>query len=134
MPKGVTITQSSSNNPSNDVPLYVYYCLCGEFVLVIDTKLAQLPHRRTDDAYVLRIKDGQGQTAQAFKLNATLNDPVLIKRSDEMVEKQYRFTCVRCKLPLGYQSTLPPARSGEFLYILQGACHLSQTREGDADI
>jgi hypothetical protein len=33
------------------------------------------------------------------------------------------------KLLLGYQSTPPPVKSGDFVYILQGACFPSQTRD-----
>ncbi len=36
-------------------------------------------------------------------------------------EKQYRFHCPRCALPVAYQSTPPPAKSGPFLYIFKGA-------------
>jgi len=36
-------------------------------------------------------------------------------------ERQYRFSCPRCNLLVGYQSTPPPVKSGPFLYILKGA-------------
>lgn len=36
-------------------------------------------------------------------------------------EKQYRFHCSRCTLPVAYQSTPPPVKSGPYLYILKGA-------------
>ena len=36
-------------------------------------------------------------------------------------EKQYRFHCPRCALPVAYQSTPPPVKSGPFLYVFKGA-------------
>ena len=41
-------------------------------------------------------------------------------------EKQYRFACPRCALPVAYQSTPPPVKSGQYLYILKGALSLIQ--------
>ena len=36
-------------------------------------------------------------------------------------EKQYRLHCPRCALPVAYQSTPPPVKSGPYLYIIKGA-------------
>ena len=36
-------------------------------------------------------------------------------------EKQYRYHCPRCTLPIGYQSTPPPAKAAPYVYILRGA-------------
>ena len=36
-------------------------------------------------------------------------------------EKQYRFHCPRCSLKIGYQSSPPPVKTADFLYILSGA-------------
>jgi hypothetical protein len=36
-------------------------------------------------------------------------------------EQQYKFTCPRCTLPVGYQSTPPPPKSGPYIYIYTGA-------------
>ena len=41
-------------------------------------------------------------------------------------EKQYRFHCPRCALPVAYQSTPPPVKSGPFLYVFKGALSLIQ--------
>lgn len=36
-------------------------------------------------------------------------------------ERQYRFSCPRCNLLVGYQSSPPPVKSAPYLYILKGA-------------
>ncbi|CAD6979870.1 unnamed protein product, partial [Tilletia controversa] len=54
--------------------------------------------------------------------------PVLLQRPDGTLERQYRFYCSRCELPLGYERTPPPLKSGQFTYILQGALTAVQGR------
>jgi len=100
--------------------LRVYYCLCGEFIVVMDKNLANLPRRRTDGAIILRSKDSGKTKAVVFKLNCTIGDPVMIERSGRL-ERQHQFFCPRCKLLVGYQSTPPPIKSGPFVYIHRGA-------------
>ncbi|KAF8917870.1 hypothetical protein CPB85DRAFT_1214707, partial [Mucidula mucida] len=104
------------------------------FKLVIDKSLSALPTRPADGAIVLRTKDSPvgGAKARVFKLNATLNEPVLIER-EQGHERQFRFHCPRCTLPVGYQSTPPPAKSGDFLYLFAGALtQLQGQLPGDA--
>lgn len=123
-------------------------CLCQCFnhstdirhwQLVIDKGLQALPQRKTDGATIIRSQASDTENARVFKLNAVAGDPVLIERfemricylrmlakcclflRDEGHERQYRFHCPRCTLPIGYQSTPPPAKSGPFVYIFAGA-------------
>ncbi|KAI0322526.1 hypothetical protein OF83DRAFT_1093736 [Amylostereum chailletii] len=131
MPKVVSrsaVSSSTDARPtaSSAAALRVYYCICGEFVLVIDKNLASLPRRRTDGAIVLRSQDGQNGKAQVFKLNVLASDPVLVERAQGGHERQYRFNCTRCSLLVAYQSTPPPAKSGPFVYILKGALTQAQ--------
>lgn len=72
-----------------------------------------------------------------FKLNAVPSDPILLERRARSCflgtvdtylylrqgghERQYRFNCPRCTLPVAYQMTPPPAKSAPFLYLLPGA-------------
>ncbi|KAI0324959.1 hypothetical protein GY45DRAFT_1288072 [Cubamyces sp. BRFM 1775] len=125
MPKVISRSAVSSSTdaqptPSSTAALRVYYCICGEFILVIDKSLSTLPRRPTDGAIVIRCQDTEDAKARIFKLNATPRDPVLIERQGGH-EKQYRFHCPRCALPVAYQSTPPPVKSGPFLYVLKGA-------------
>ncbi|KAI0796310.1 hypothetical protein BC629DRAFT_1286477 [Irpex lacteus] len=130
MPKVVSrsaVSSSTDAQPtaSSTAALRVYYCICGEFILVIDKSLASLPKRQTDGSTVIRSQDDGAIKARVFKLNATPKDPVLIERQNGH-ERQYRFHCPRCDLVIGYQSTPPPVKSGPFLYVLKGA--LSQVQ------
>ncbi|KDQ20752.1 hypothetical protein BOTBODRAFT_26770 [Botryobasidium botryosum FD-172 SS1] len=116
----VSTSTDAAPTASASAALRVYYCLCGEFILVIDKALASLPRRKTDGAVILRCQDGPAGKARVFKINATNADPVMIARRDGH-ERQYRFLCPRCTLPIGYQSTPPPAKSGPYVYINWGA-------------
>ncbi|KAI0921801.1 hypothetical protein AcW1_004324 [Taiwanofungus camphoratus] len=125
MPKVVSrsaVSSSTDAQPtaSSTASLRVYYCMCGEFILVIDKSLASLPRRETDGAVVIRSQDSELGKARIFKLNATAKEPILVERQGGH-ERQYRFHCPRCTLPVAYQSTPPPVKSGPFVYIFKGA-------------
>ncbi|CAE6476243.1 unnamed protein product [Rhizoctonia solani] len=130
MPKIVSRSaiSSSIDAPPTDsatASLRVYYCLCGEFILVIDKSLNSLPRRKTDGAIIVRSQDAPNSKARVFKLNVNLaSQPVMIERKCEqgyLHERQYRFNCTRCDLLIGYQSTPGPIKSGPFVYILWGS-------------
>jgi hypothetical protein len=106
--------------------------------LVIDRSLASLPRRQTDNAIIMRTQDNSTGKATVFKLNASTNDhSILLKRwvfladlrteiyntvrRDGGCERQYRFSCPRCSLPIGYQTSPPPVKSAPYLYIFSGA-------------
>ncbi|KAI0347158.1 hypothetical protein BDW22DRAFT_500928 [Trametopsis cervina] len=130
MPKVVSrsaVSSSTDAQPtaSSTAALRVYYCICGEFILVIDKTLASLPKRPVDGSTVIRSQDSEAGKARIFKLNATVKEPVLVERQNGH-ERQYRFHCPRCDLVIGYQATPPPVKSGPFLYVLKGA--LSQVQ------
>ncbi|KAL0949415.1 hypothetical protein HGRIS_009476 [Hohenbuehelia grisea] len=132
MPKVVSrsaVSSSTDAKPtaSSATALRVYYCICGEFILVVDKSLTSLPRRPEDKAIVVRSQDGDGTNARAFKLNANYKDPILLERQNGH-ERQYRFHCPRCTLPIGYQSTPPPASASPFIYILPGALTQIQGR------
>ncbi|KAH8118361.1 hypothetical protein DFH11DRAFT_666011 [Phellopilus nigrolimitatus] len=125
MPKIVSrsaVSTSTEAQPtkSSTASLRVYYCICGEFILVIDKLLTTLPRRKSDKSIVVRSQDSGTTKARVFKLNASSSEPILLEREGGY-ERQYRFSCPRCTLPIGYQMTPPPAKSGPFLYILSGA-------------
>jgi len=76
--------------------------------LIIDKPLPTLPKRQTDGATIIQAKDTQESPAKVFKLNATPMEPVLYEREDGKHERQWRYACPRCNLPVAYQ-TVPPA-------------------------
>jgi len=125
MPKVVSRSAVSSSTDARPTAsaaaaLRVYYCICGEFILVIERSLSALPKRQTDGATIIRCQDSGTENAIVLKLNAISTDPVLVERP-EGHERQYRFSCPRCNLLVGYQTTPPPVKSGPYLYILRGA-------------
>ncbi|KXN86416.1 hypothetical protein AN958_10278 [Leucoagaricus sp. SymC.cos] len=126
MPKVVSrsaVSSSTDAQPtaSSSAALRVYYCICGEFILVIDKSLASLPRRQTDNAVMIRTQDNDTGKARIFKLNATINEHPLIIERKNGYERQYRCLCPRCSLPIGYQTSSPPVKSAPYLYILSGA-------------
>ncbi|KAJ3563371.1 hypothetical protein NP233_g8981 [Leucocoprinus birnbaumii] len=134
MPKVVSrsaVSSSTDAQPtaSSTAALRVYYCICGEFILVIDKSLTSLPRRQTDNAIIIRAQDNDTGKARIFKLNATSSEhPILIERKTGH-ERQFRFSCPRCSLPIGYQTSPPPAKSAPYLYIMAGS--LSQLQGQD---
>ncbi|EIN10401.1 hypothetical protein PUNSTDRAFT_112259 [Punctularia strigosozonata HHB-11173 SS5] len=126
MPKVVSrsaISTSADAQPtaSSIAALRVYYCLCGEFILVIDKHLGNLPRRQTDGATIVRTQDTAEGKARVWKLNAgaKLGEPIFIERGDKH-ERQWRYCCPRCSLPVCYQCTPPPAKA-PYIYIIKGA-------------
>jgi hypothetical protein len=84
MPKIVSssIVSSSDHALQSDEQsntLHVYYCLCSEFILVIDADLQRLPTRRTDNATIVSNK------RRTYKLTAEADDVVLLKRYDAVL-------------------------------------------------
>ncbi|KAG0251222.1 hypothetical protein BG011_007783, partial [Mortierella polycephala] len=75
---------SSSDNRDDPQGLHSYYCLCSEFILVIDTEIGQLPRRETDNAIIL------ANATRMYKLHATPGEAKIIKRGEDLFEKQFR--------------------------------------------
>ncbi|WVQ79307.1 hypothetical protein IAT38_001404 [Cryptococcus sp. DSM 104549] len=130
MPKIVSrATVSSSEQAgvtqSARAVLRSYYCLCGDFVLVLQGKLERLPKRKSDGAYIIRSKPGADETkqpARKFKLNATPGQRCLLKKKGtQELELRQPFCCSRCSTTIAYQTTPAPAGDAPFLYILKGS-------------
>ncbi|WVN86893.1 uncharacterized protein L203_102067 [Cryptococcus depauperatus CBS 7841] len=130
MPKVVSravVSSSEQARPTQSARavLRSYYCLCGDFVLVIQGKLDRLPLRKTDGSYIIRSQPGSDpvkQPARKFKLNAQPAQRCLLKRKGTTdLEIRQPFSCSRCKTNVAYQTGPPPAGNSPFLYILKGA-------------
>ncbi|KAI7817194.1 hypothetical protein BC939DRAFT_532985 [Gamsiella multidivaricata] len=104
---------SSSDNREEAQGLHSYYCLCSEFILVIDIELGQLPRRETDNAVIVE------NATRMYRLHATPTETKIIKRGDKF-EKQYRLHCPRCNLLIAYETT-SQLKGGPYTYIVQGA-------------
>ncbi|XP_064542183.1 STING ER exit protein [Drosophila montana] len=83
---------------TEEKPLNIYYCLCGKMSLILDCTLEQLPLREADNARVIDANE------HANKL--TYNPAprmIYIRRKGKGIEKQYRYSCRNCSLPLYYR-------------------------------
>lgn len=89
-------TKEEEKEETQETPLYIYYCLCGQLALVIDTSIEKLPLRPVDKARVI------DNTKHAHKITAQDDETVYIRR-EKGVEKQYRKKCIKCGLPIYYQ-------------------------------
>lgn len=78
----VSTSDSAPATASSKAILRTYYCLCGEFLLVIDKSLDKLPRRPSDGAIVVRCRDDteRGKIGRKFKLNAVEGKRHLVKR------------------------------------------------------
>jgi len=88
-------------------------------MLYVDTLLERLPQRKTDASFILINQK------RTYKLTAQSGPPKILKRSHGGFEKQYRYHCPRCRLPIAYEMT-PTRKSGPYTYIFNGALSLEQ--------
>ncbi|XP_031633884.1 UPF0428 protein CG16865 [Contarinia nasturtii] len=77
-------------------PLHIYYCLCGQMTLILDSDIEKLPLRKRDGARVI------DSTYHAHKITCEPDETIYVRR-DVGIEKQYRFKCKTCHLPLFYR-------------------------------
>ncbi|EFP93780.1 hypothetical protein PGT21_028488 [Puccinia graminis f. sp. tritici] len=101
--------------------LVVNYCLCGEFILVIDKPLSLVARRPLDASYVIRNVEPK----RSYKLNTELSTRPTLVRRENGFEKQWRHLCSRCKLPIGYEIASPI--KGDWTYIFPGSLTETQS-------
>ncbi|GAA6009936.1 hypothetical protein JCM11491_000873 [Sporobolomyces phaffii] len=128
--------------------LHVHYCICGEFILVVDAPLASLPRRPADNSHALV---NEGAAKRTYKLNVSQSNKSLVKPAaaatvttdggvaasgvgaagkegngvlslrDGKFEYQRRFYCTRCQLQIGYETVPGEGAKGVATFILPGA-------------
>ena len=120
--KSVACSDTRDKQEYEESPLNVYYCLCGNMALIIDSVIERLPCRRQDGARVI------DKLQRAFKSMSQPGDVVYIKREGG-VERQLRHKCGKCHLPLFYNHSDNDTRA---LFILKGS--LIKNREDAAKV
>lgn len=116
------VSQSKPDEEPDKDPLHILYCLCGEFLLVLQGGLAVLPRRPVDGAYALR---NEGEQKRVYKLNAVGGvgrevGGIVLRRNKDDFEFQRRLHCPRCALQVGYE-TKPGMQKGPATFILPGS-------------
>ena len=96
--RSITCSDTTKNDADESTSLNIYYCLCGQLSLILDTVIEKLPYREKDGA---RVIDGSRHTYKATATDAD-NSVVYLKRK-EGIERQYRRNCKKCGLLLFYR-------------------------------
>ncbi|KAJ1979434.1 hypothetical protein H4R34_002831 [Dimargaris verticillata] len=96
----------------------VYYCLCGEYNLILERPLAEFPQRATDQAYIIN------NATNMYKWNVKKGTEAIVKR-ESGYEKQLRFGCPRCELTVGYNAS-GDSFAGDYTYIIADALTAEQ--------
>ena len=69
-----SIVSASSDFVKEKKKLHIYYCICGEYLLIIDTVIHKLPRRATDGSFIINTKK------RISKFNVIQGDSVMLKR------------------------------------------------------
>jgi len=90
-------------------PLHIYYCLCGQMVLVIDSLIEKLPLRPVDHARVI------DPHKRVQKITCKDENEVVFIQREKGIEKQYRKKCIKCDLSIFYQFEANSVHAPKFL-------------------
>jgi hypothetical protein len=104
----------SSETSDVDERLKILYCKhCGQYSMVLDVKLSQLPTRKSDGSRVVNEK------VRVCRRNMSEGQVKLIKRK-KGIERQYRWNCKQCGLFLCYRS-VAGKETGKHTFIIADA-------------
>lgn len=120
--KSFVVSDTRDKEEYNDVSskVYVYYCICGQLALILDTTIENLPLRRLDHARVIDSK------MHAYKLSCVEGDEVFLKR-DKGVERQFRQKCKSCGLWMFYNHV---KKDVKVTFIVDGSLVLQKDAVG----
>ena len=114
MPKRSTHTYESEKDGISGSDLTVYYCMaCGESNLIVGPESCSR-HAQKEDGW--RARPEKGSTV--FKLKTVPFETKLLRR-EKGYERQFRFSCWNCKVPIGY--TCEEGDDAKLSYILPDA-------------
>lgn len=103
-----------------DESLEAYFCtFCGAHSLILDVLVSELPCRQSDRSRVVSL------SKHATQLLLDEGPCVKLKRGGGLVEKQYRYLCKGCGLPLAYLSHPFKDSANRFLYLIEDAFALT---------
>lgn len=116
--KSFVVSDTRDKEEYNDegTKLFVYYCLCGQLALILDTTIEKLPLRRVDEARVIDAK------FHAYKLSSVEGTEVFLKR-EKGVERQFRQKCKHCGLWVFYSHV---KKDSKVTFIVDGALVLQK--------
>ena len=77
---GNTTKPAQSSATSSRAILRSYYCICGDFILVLQGKLDRLPQRQLDGAWIIRSQSTPEHRDRKFKLSAKPGQRCLVRR------------------------------------------------------
>ena len=81
-------------------------------VLILSSPLERFPHRRTDNANIIKFSE-----IQRYRLNE--GDMKLLKR-EKGVERQYRLVCSHCGIWCAYLER-PVSVQQDYMFFIDGA-------------
>jgi hypothetical protein len=95
------------------VNINVYYCICDEYLLIINNSLENLSRRRTDNSFII---------SSDYIINAREDEnEIFVRIKGDSVERRKLFKCANCNLTVAYK-----CNGDNVLYFLDESAVLKQ--------